>query len=375
MAGLTVVDGTPPGLPSCKGRTVIAKTKTTSHGALDMNSNTFLHTSGLGVGAMLTARAPSNDEPKEFGGGHASPVLPTHGTPIAQPNQGPGQPKATGKTGLKTRANIKITTPNMKGRKARGQSKTLGNGRTNKWKAVAHTMKSQRIGILALQETHLTDQDIEEVKQTHRKWALVFNLTDRERPGRSAGVAFVINKGLVLIKDVKYKELIPGRASVLTVKWHMNKTITLINVYGPTEEGQQVGFWPKVCEEWEKVQGWLKVDFILGDFNIVKEEFDRAPPKANNKEEVTALRDFQTKLNTTDAWRNTFPTQNRFTFQSHIRKGQDRDNVSCSRIDCIYVNADSKEMVYKWNAPTTVLLLVTWPVASSLWHASCVCDT
>jgi exonuclease III len=342
------VDGYPPGLPSRAGNSAVAKTETTSHGELITNGNGLWRIPNPGDGAALTATAPVDEGFEEFGGSHAPPP-PTPGTTYSQPNQRLPSVREIGTTGKKSRANIKIATLNMKGRKSTRNASTLGSSRTNKWSAIAKVMKTRRIGILALQETHLSEKDYEEVTKNHEKWALVFNSADADRAGSSAGVAFVINKNIVPISDVKFTELIPGRAIAMTAKWYRNETITLINVYGPTDDGKQAPFWPEVTEEWTKINNWPKADFIMGDFNLVEENFDRAPVRPDEKEEVNTLKDFRINLNAVDAWRNTYPTEGKFTFRSNVRRSDDGDDISCSRIDRIYVNRDVEEQVYEWD--------------------------
>jgi len=69
-----------------------------------------------------------------------------------------------------TRASIKIATLNMRGRGA------------DKWRHINQIMRDKKIGILALQETHLTDELAEQMQALFSKRLKIIHTIDPDRP-------------------------------------------------------------------------------------------------------------------------------------------------------------------------------------------------
>lgn len=57
------------------------------------------------------------------------------------------------------------------------------------------------------------------------------------------GVALVINKKQANFKGVSSRIIIQGRAMIVTIPWHRNKTVTILNVYAPNEARENRIFW------------------------------------------------------------------------------------------------------------------------------------
>lgn len=113
----------------------------------------------------------------------------------------------------KTRANIKVATLNVKGR----TSPTLEQSQTSKWVAINRTMRDQKIGILCIQETHLCPEHITQIDNLYARRLRVMNSSDPDRPGSSAGIAFVLNKEITNAENATMQVIIPGRAAVLSI--------------------------------------------------------------------------------------------------------------------------------------------------------------
>lgn len=127
----------------------------------------------------------------------------------------------------KFRANFKLASLNMKGR----TSLVTGPGPISKWSAVSRDMRERKIGLLALQETHLSEPLQEQVTTLYQCRLSVFNSALQENPTASAGVAFVINKELLRAEDVRFHSLIPGHAIFISFQWQPGSILSLINVY------------------------------------------------------------------------------------------------------------------------------------------------
>jgi ribonuclease HI len=236
----------------------------------------------------------------------------------------------------------------MKGRRSVKDIDLLGKSEYNKWKAVKNMMNSRRIGILALQETHLDAATLAAVKETYSRWLIIHNSPDPDNPSGVGGVAFVINRCLVPIDKVEFRELVPGRAASLSVKWHGEQKLSALNIYGPNKASEQAEFWPMLQARILALPSW-RPDFMLGDFNVTEEEVDRAPPRADDWRATDALRDLRIQLNLADSWRDTFPLQSAYTFRSHSRGADGISRFSQSRLDRIYVKREIEDYVYEWS--------------------------
>lgn len=71
-------------------------------------------------------------------------------------------------------------------------------------------MKENKLAIVAIQETHLDDALIHSINKCFKKRITVINLQLPTNPCSSAGVAFVINKALIMPRDLEKVELIKG---------------------------------------------------------------------------------------------------------------------------------------------------------------------
>lgn len=269
---------------------------------------------------------PPRDVPSEIGGG-----------PITQPNQANRHhvTELRTKPPKKTRANMIIATLNMNGR----ASPSLGPNPISKWTLINQLMREQRIDILCLQETHLTQEHIDQIDTLFTRRLLVLNSSDPDRPGCSAGVAFVLNKEKLNITTAKMNVLIPGRAISLSINWHLNNNIRIANIYAPNNMTDHPPFWENVQRQWTSKHR-LPPDLMMGDFNLTEDQIDRAPMRNDNENATQALRDMRHQLNLIDTWRHAFPSERLFTFISNTN--------SMSRIDRIYASPNLNHSLSNW---------------------------
>ncbi|EPS95047.1 hypothetical protein FOMPIDRAFT_1133216 [Fomitopsis schrenkii] len=238
-----------------------------------------------------------------------------HGTPAA----------ANKSTGRKTKAALKVGSLNLSGRGTIADC----NG---KWGAINQLMREKRIGILAIQESHLTDEDVNLIHQLYGRRLRVLHSADVDRPSKASGVAFVLNRELVDTKDAKVSTLIEGRALTLKLHWHGQTAITLMNVYAPNAPLENAVFWRDLDKKLAS-RGEKNPEVVLGDFNLVEEPIDRLPMKDSAAPALVALKELLMRLNLHDGWRVTEPGMLDFTYPQ-------RGSVSRSRIDRIYLSSD-----------------------------------
>lgn len=99
----------------------------------------------------------------------------------------------------------------------------------NTWNNINQIMREQHIEVLAVQEAHLTSEHVNGLctlfgkhLQVHFSQGSVVN---------AQGVAIVLNKKLTNIKGVEELDIIPGRAMLVTLPWHSDLSLTILNIY------------------------------------------------------------------------------------------------------------------------------------------------
>ena len=255
-------------------------------------------------------------------------------------------PKPPGKKSMRKHANIKIGTVNINGLHTGSEN----NNTFEKWAEINATMKTERIAILAVQETHLDEQNTQAITQAFGKRLRIINSQPEENPRASAGVAFILNKDLIEIEKIDTYELVKGRAIAIRLTWKKNNEETvLVNIYTPNRRGDHELFW-ETTENARKNKRLRKPDFVLGDFNVTEEPIDRSPAKHNAQGAVTALREFRLSAGVQDQWRHTFPKAQEFTYQATTN-----DHPIKSRLDRIYMSNNKAKFTFDWKiAPSSI---------------------
>ncbi|KAG1858688.1 Endonuclease/exonuclease/phosphatase, partial [Suillus tomentosus] len=261
-----------------------------------------------------------------------------HNGPQTPPPQTNNQtPTERARNGRKTRANIKVATLNVRGR----TSPTLGQTQTSKWVAINRAMRDQKIGILCIQETHLCPEHMTQIDNLYARRLRVMNSSDPDRPGCSAGIAFVLNREITNTENATMQVIIPGRAAVLSINWHQDKRINILNIYAPNNLSDHKAFWDKIRTEWQRLN-LATPDLMLGDFNLTEDPIDRAPARPDHEGAIDALRDLRNTLNVQDRWRLDHPHRRLFTFSSAQQ--------TLSRLDRIYASTRHAESLIDWDA-------------------------
>jgi exonuclease III len=239
-----------------------------------------------------------------------------------------------------TKAAIKIASLNMKGR---GEIRNLAtDSKKNKWYHVNQMMGEQTIGVLALQETHMTEELQENIESTF-KHLRIFSCCDPESPN-SKGVAIVLNRDITNSENAKCKNIVPGRAISITLPWHASDVLNILAVYAPNEATENRDFWTDIRRARDDNQ-FPKADIMLGDFNVVEDSLDRLPSHGDRAQQVRALRDLKHKLGLIDGWRSLNRDTKAYTFTSE-------SNGAHSRIDRIYASPDIVKNSANWGIDT-----------------------
>ena len=270
-----------------------------------------------------TPRAPPNAAER------ANPLA--HEYPAPRENRSHNTPKK--------RANITIASLNLNGAAAPTQRMD----HIEKWTTINSTLRAEKIAILAVQETHLDEERLEDIDRCFNKSFDVINSSDPTNPRGSAGVAFIINKALIAPTSVKTHVLKQGRAIMMRIKWSETEMI-ILNIYAPNNVRNQPTFWAEIDLE-RRAKRLPKPDFLLGDFNITEDPIDRSPPKINNRAAIEALRETRHGWGIQDQWRHDNPNGRLFTFKQ-IREGA----YNHARLDRIYSATRHAHNLFEWKA-------------------------
>ncbi|OSD01783.1 DNase I-like protein, partial [Trametes coccinea BRFM310] len=217
----------------------------------------------------------------------------------------------------------------------------------NKWGQMYRLMKDRRVGILMIQETHLTR---ERVRQLHRMFAhriLILHSEHRTAPTLKEGVAIIINKSVISTEGAKIREIVPGRAIQLEIRWRGGDTRQLLCIYAPTSEGQaeRASFFDEVERTYNEDASIPKPHIMAGDFNTTEDRKDRSPQRLEPDQSREALDNLKRclGLEQTDGWRKAHPNELAYTFQRGTGEA-----LRMSRLDRIYVRRDTQKWMREW---------------------------
>ncbi|KAJ3892876.1 Endonuclease/exonuclease/phosphatase, partial [Lentinula edodes] len=251
------------------------------------------------------------------------------------------QRRAVRKERKTKKAAIQVGTLNMRG---------YGNPRLmhadNKWKHIWCLMKNTRLGVLALQETHLTNERVDEITDHYGKRIQIFASHDLTNPTGKGGVAIIVNRGLISVEHPKMYQIIPGRAILLQITIHKEDRLNILAVYAPNVTGsngsENAQFWKEIQTYFETRPHVPKPNIMLGDCNMVEAGvLDRLPAHDDPEEASEALDNLKIMLKLRDGWRSTNPNDRAFTYMQSATGSQ-------SRIDRIYVTDSVLETAREW---------------------------
>lgn len=199
---------------------------------------------------------------------------------------------------------LRIATLNIRG--------AGSNSTEHKWGEISNLMIAEKIDILALQETHLTEEKRKILNARYEKRLHIISTLDNSSPNKM-GVALILNKRTTRWKEASVEIIIIGRAMIVDIPWSQETTVTCLVVYAPNPHRKNKEFWERIEELWKK-EKWGKPTCMLGDFNIVEDSADRLPPHQDPLGTVNSLSSLKTYLNLIDGWRRENPTEINFTF-------------------------------------------------------------
>ncbi|EKM49589.1 uncharacterized protein PHACADRAFT_33180 [Phanerochaete carnosa HHB-10118-sp] len=168
-----------------------------------------------------------------------------------------------------TRASLTVTSLNIRSRSAAAMA-------GSKWLHMNQLMRDNRIGLLAVQETHLDNEAVANFRQLFGSKLELHWSAPPENHSCAQRVAFVVNKCVTNVVGITLRGIMPGCALLLFMPWHVDRTVNILTVYVPNDHTQNACFWWALNKKW--ADNSLPIpDVVLGDFNVVKKDIDRLP--------------------------------------------------------------------------------------------------
>ncbi|KAI5822564.1 DNase I-like protein, partial [Schizophyllum commune Tattone D] len=239
------------------------------------------------------------------------------------------------KPSRKTTTGLKICSLNIKGRGANSIY-----DEKHKWHDVQRVVRNERINVLGLQETHLSDEQADEIREFYQKNLQIFTSAASEGANNSTGVAIVLNKSITNIADTEEYEIIPGRALMVTVHWHGLLRHSILVTYAPADgPAQNRQFWKDLRKRMIEMN-LPSPDTHIGDHNMLEDAIDRSPAKNPRASTLDAFLRFKNTYLLSDGWREENPTTKAYTFLSN--------RGTRSRLDRIYVSKEGLKNGHGW---------------------------
>ncbi len=168
----------------------------------------------------------------------------------------------------------------------------------NKWGRIYRIMAEHRIGVLLIQESHLTAERVAGIHKMFAKKIRILHSEHQEAPTQREGVAAVLNLRYVNAKDAKATEIIPGRALQIEVPCMGGDVKHLLCIYAPTSSGttERKVFFRQLREYYEGHPEHPRPHMMAGDFNNVEDAIDRLPIGEGRDRSVETLDELKISL-------------------------------------------------------------------------------
>src|SRR5260370_28318602 len=142
----------------------------------------------------------------------------------------------------------------------------------NKWKQIIHCMKTKKITILCVLNSHSDDNQIICLNNKYNPLFKFIHTSDNDNT-HSKGIVIVKNNNLIPNELLDITDLAPGRAIKVMVKWLKESYINILAMYTPNPPRENEKFWKHLTEHFSQNNA-SQPDIMLGDFNIVKQAID-----------------------------------------------------------------------------------------------------
>ena len=230
------------------------------------------------------------------------------------------------------RPGIRIASLNMRGRQKDSK---------DKMKMVVDWLRVNRIAILALQETHLMEDSIENLNEKYRHLRFYGSgLTTS-----SGGIMFIVGEGTGDPQKTHFRCFEQGRTGMLSLDYG-DQELKIVNVYMPNDKPQQKETLTNLRRELRNHVDTTDSELLMvGDWNFVEDKIDRSPQHDDDRRVTHEMTKLKATLDLIDGWRRANPSTRSFTWEgSH---GTERKKIF-SRIDRIYTSLKTWELTNEY---------------------------
>jgi len=232
----------------------------------------------------------------------------------------------------KSRLGITIASLNMRGRQK---------DRKNKMTMVVDWLRTNRIAILAVQETHLMESSLVDLNKRYRHLKFLGSGLSTS----SGGIMFIINELVGTLQYIQFEVIEKGRSGILSLQYGAQE-MKIVNVYMPNHKSPQ-------REALVKLRRMLRARgdinntefFIMGDWNFIEDKADRSPQHDDDLGVTNEMNKLKMSLDLLDGWRTLNPGSRSFTWEGMF--GNKRKKIF-SRINHIYTTRDTWEITNKY---------------------------
>ena len=200
-------------------------------------------------------------------------------------------------------------------------------------------MRERNLALLAVQETHLTDELANQFESLFGDKFALFHSPDPDTRN-AKGIALILNKRMIKTQGATMTTLVPGRAILMNIPWHDDSNISILAVYSPNAPREIRDFWKSITDQ-TGTNPQLRPDIVLGDFNMVEDAIDRIPSRQDEPQATENLRDFRSKFGLIDGWRKANPDEKGYSWL------RESDGTQ-SRLDRIYINEELFDCCGEW---------------------------
>ena len=223
----------------------------------------------------------------------------------------------------------------------------------NKRLDILEKAKEEKVNILCLQETHLIDTDINQLKQD---WNIDYFISGTET--NSGGVLIAIDKNFEYTIHDKINSD-DGRYIILDIEIIDIARVLIINLYAPNEDSPL--FFEKLFQIIENRD--IKNIIMTGDWNLVNNfnEDTLNYKKHNNPKASAIVNNYKDKLDLLDIWRHNNPQLRQYTWRQMFHKKMARLDfflISETLLD-IYGGSKIKSSYRSDHAPINLKLIIS----------------
>ncbi|KAF6745427.1 Endonuclease/exonuclease/phosphatase [Ephemerocybe angulata] len=219
-------------------------------------------------------------------------------------------------------------------------------------------MRSKGIGILAVQETHLSSKALDDLNLQFDKQFIFIN-SNASYTTNAMGMAFIINRQIIKCRrnEVTSEVLQAGRALQISIPWKNGTSrLEILGVYAPNSVTENRDFWTHLKTKYTAPRRAPALPiprpkFVLGDFNLVEDGLDRHTTSTSDdhKPALETLLELKRTLQLVDGWRKENPDLKAYTWSQKLANTEGiTANTPRSRIDRIYVQKDLFRSTRDW---------------------------